>query len=338
MKVDEEGGAMTSMFGDFRVRVDPWDVDYGDQTPLVTSPDQSDEQVDLDVELAADHWAAVKPPEGAGPHLTAVFVDGIRRLELRVTVRQNDRLVHGAFGSFAVGAVVVGTHNASFGPVRIYRKVVLGSGQQLPTPVPVRPELVYVPESTDGEDVDAPLQGIQKWMRQAEARLASELSGDGVLTIVDGPLSFEPERQGTALGYIKRIHELYVPAKFISLLATLPAGTRTPMFCIRSKRSGFARYSWFQRLAEPNRGATELHGVVRLEVSSKVGVDVARALANAATNWLPQLAPKPGRDPRSPQNLLPIGALEQQLRKWLGDARLHRRWIETLVAKESLNG
>ena len=54
------------------------------------------------------------------------------------------------------------------------------------------------------------------------------------------------ERRGLALGYIKRIHELYLPNKFIPLLATLPAGARTPMFSIQSARAGFSRYAWFQ--------------------------------------------------------------------------------------------
>ena len=110
------------------------------------------------------------------------------------------------------------------------------------------------------------------------------------------------------------------------------------MFSIQSARAGFSRYAWFQRLAAPGPGATELHGLVRPEVSTDVGLDVARGLADAATVWQPKTAPKRARDPRSPQNLLPIGALEQRLRVQLGDARLIRRWIEILVAKEALHG
>ncbi|OQX66793.1 MAG: hypothetical protein B6A08_18705 [Sorangiineae bacterium NIC37A_2] len=175
-------------------------------------------------------------------------------------------------------------------------------------------------------------------MRLAEATLARDLCSQNTLTIVDGPLSFEPERRGVALGYIKRVHELYLPKRFIPLLATLPSGARTPMFAIQTAKSGFARYSWFQRLEHPGPGATEMHGIVRLEVAANVGLDAARELANAATTWLPRTAPSRARDPRSPQNLLPIGALEQKLRAALGDARLFRRWIETLTAKEASRG
>ena len=53
------------------------------------------------------------------------------------------------------------------------------------------------------------LRHIQRAMRLAEATLARDLCRDDTLTIVDGPLSFGPERRGLAFGYIKRVHELY---------------------------------------------------------------------------------------------------------------------------------
>ncbi len=329
---------MTSLFGDFRVRIDPWEVDYGDQTPLAPADDQPDEQVDHEVEVGDANWRPITPTGDSTPHQRVVFIDGVRRLEARVHARQGEQLIYGGFGSFAVGAVEVENSSASFGALRVFRVAVLGAGERLPGPVHIRSNLIYQPESTPNVEVDGPLRHIQKSMRLAEATLARDVCSQDTLTIVDGPLSFEPERRGVALGYIKRVHELYLPAKFISLLATLPAGARTPMFGIQTAKSGFARYSWFQRLADPGRGATEMHGIVRLEVAANVGVDAARELANAATAWLPRTAPKRARDPRSPQNLLPIGALEQKLRVALGDARLFRRWIEALVAKEASRG
>jgi hypothetical protein len=329
---------MASLFGDFRVRIDPWEVDYGDQTPLAPADDQPDEKVDHEVECADASWQAIVPQSDAAPRKRVLFIDGVRRLEARVHARQGEQLIYGGFGSFAVGAVQLENASASFGAVRVFRVAVLGSGERLPGPVHVRSNLVYESESTPNAEVDGPLRYIQKSMRLAEATLARDVCREDTLTIVDGPLSFEPERRGIALGYIKRIHELYLPAKFLPLLATLPAGSRTPMFGIQTAKAGFARYSWFQRLAAPGPGATEMHGIVRLEVAANVGIDAARELANAATIWLPRTAPKRARDPRSPQNLLPIGALEQKLRVALDDARLFRRWIETLVAKEASRG
>lgn len=327
-----------SVFGEFRVRVDPWEVDYGDQTPLAAGGDEPSEQVDHEVEVKDAGWQAITPQGGTSLPPRVVFIDGVRRLEARVNARKGDRLIHGGFGSFGVGAVDVENSSASFGVLRTFRVAVLGSGERLPGPVHVRANLVYEAESTPNVELDGPLRHIQKAMRQAEATLARDTCRDDTLTIVDGPLSFEPARKGLALGYIKRIHQLYLPARFIPLLAGLPAGARTPLFSIQTAGSGLARYSWFQRLAHPGAGETELHGIVRLEVSADVGVDTARKLADSATTWLPRTAPKRARDPRSPQNLLPIGALEQKLRAALGDARLFRRWIEVLVTKEAIRG
>jgi hypothetical protein len=329
---------MAPLFGGFRVRIDPWEVDYGDQTPLAPADDQPDEQVDHEIEVSDAAWQPITPTRETTLHHRVVLIDGVRRLEARVQARQGERIIYGGFGSFAVGAVKVENSSASFGLQRVFRVAVLGAGERLPAPVHVRPNLIYQPESTPNAEVDGPLRHIQKSMRLAEATLARDLCSQDTLTIVDGPLSFEPERRGVALGYIKRVHNLYLPAKFIPLLATLPAGTRTPLFGIQTVRSGFARYSWFQRLASPGLGATEMHGLVRLEVAADVGMEAARNLANAATAWLPRTAPHRARDPRSPQNLLPIGALEQKLRGALGDARLFRRWIEALVAKEASRG
>ncbi len=329
---------MAPLFGGFRVRIDPWEVDYGDQTSLASLDNRPDEQVDHEVEVTDGQWSAITPPDSTAIPERILFIDGVRRLEARLHARQGAQLVYGGFGSHAVGAVEIHNSMASFGEIRVFRTAVLGAGQRLPAPVQVRKGLSYAPESTPAIEVDGPLRHIQKAMRQAEVTLARDLCCADTLTIVDGPLSFEPDRPGLALGYIKRIHELYIPNRFIPLLAALPAGARTPMFAIQSASAGFSRYAWFQRLAAPGPGATELHGLVRLEVSTDVGLAVARGLADAAAAWLPKTAPKRARDPRSPQNLLPIGALEQRLRAQLGDARLIRRWIETLVAKEALHG
>lgn len=329
---------MASIFGDLRVRYDPWEVDYGDQTPLAAPEQESAEKVDLEIEEKSSRWVPIYPPSDAVPPRRALFVDGVRRLEARIHVREGEQLVYGAFGSFAIGWVELHSSAAAFGEARPFRTAVLGADLRFPSDVQVRPDLVYRAESTPEREVDSPFQYIQDSMRREEAKLAGELSREDALVIVDGPLSFEAERHRepvASLGYIKRLHKLYLPPRLLPLLATLPAGTRTPLFDIQYAKSGFHRYAWFQRLAKPSEGASEMHGIVRLEVSSKVGISRALALANTTTAWLPRVAPKQARDPRSPQNLLPIGALEQRLRIHLGNAQLFRRWIQTLIAKEA---
>ena len=175
-------------------------------------------------------------------------------------------------------------------------------------------------------------------MRSAEGELARELSlFPNTLVISDGPLSFEATGRGNAVGLIKRITELYLPSIYLPLLIALPVQTRTPLFRIRGRRGGFKRLAWYIRLATGRVGESELHGLARLEVQEDAGIDAAQKLANLTTVLLPQFVPSRGRDPRSPQNLLPIGALEQRLRHALGDPLLIRRWIQSLVAKETAN-
>jgi hypothetical protein len=220
--------------------------------------------------------------------------------------------------------------------------VVLGSGEALSEAVEVMPGLVYQPESTESADVDGPLKLIQQRMLLGEERLGREMAeARDTLVVVDGPLTFGEKVQGEAVGYVKRLYRLYVdrgpePERRMKLLFELPKGMRTPLFALRSSKR-FARYGWFLRLSEPHRGESPLSGLVRLEVSESVGLDAACRLADATSATLPGYAPARGRDPRAPQNLLPIGALESRLRRQLGDARLIRRQIACLLGREAIH-
>jgi hypothetical protein len=329
---------MGSIFGDLEVRLDPWHADYGAEIALEAAEETTPaESLSLDVELAPDDWQAIAPVTDVGaPNL--VFVDGVRRIEARLIVRSGGRLCYGAFGSYAVGSVTVANRAASYTALEVGRVVVIGTGESLIEPVTVAPALVYRPLSTVLTDPDGPLRAIQDEMRAAEEQLGRELSDtDGTLVVIDGPLTFEQRMRGGAVGYVKRLFKLYVPSEKLDLIAELKAGQRTPIFALRSSRR-FARYSWFLRLVPPGPGDSRLSGIVRLEVAETVGAATARRLADATALMLPQFAPNRWSDPRSPQNLLPIGALEFQLRRHLGDVRLVRRHIETLIAQEALRG
>jgi hypothetical protein len=327
--------SIMAIFGDLSVRLDPWQVDYGGELLLddVEEP-APDEGVALDVEVAPENWHPIRPAEAALPaHL--IFVDGVRRIEARLIVRRQERLCHGAFGSHAVGAVKVVDSAAVCDVPRIGRFIVIGSGESVGTSVPVKTDLVYQPLSTSDTHPDAPLRALQENMRRDEERLGRDLTAtDGALVIADGPLTSEEASRAAVLGYIKRIFRLYLPRERLELLARLRAGERTPLFALRSSRR-FVRFSWFMRLARPELADSQLTGIARLEVSETVGIEAARRLANASTVILPRFVPSRWRDPRSPQNLLPIGALEASLRRYMGDGRLIRRHIETLIATEA---
>jgi hypothetical protein len=58
-------------------------------------------------------------------------------------------------------------------------------------------------------------------------------------------------------------------------------------------------------------------------------------LAHMSTTTLPRFASVPYKDPRAPQNLIPIAGLERRLRALLGDARLLHRSLMRSVATAS---
>jgi hypothetical protein len=60
-------------------------------------------------------------------------------------------------------------------------------------------------------------------------------------------------------------------------------------------------------------------GIVRLECSADLPVAEVTRLGDLTTRLLPPLASVPYKDPRAPQNLVPIGGLERELRHRLGD-------------------
>jgi hypothetical protein len=313
------------IFGALMIRLDPWQVDYGAELQLDEGEDTGqDEGVALDVELPSGEWRPISPGGTMRP-AQMVFVDGVRRIEARLIIRREGRVSHGAFGSHAVGAVRVAEGAASWAVPRVGRLVVMGSGETIDGPIAVTPDLIYNPISKFDTDPDAPLRAIQEQMRIEEEWLGKELAdSEDTLVIADGPVTFQEASRGAVLGYIKRIFKLYLPQEHLGLLARLATGERTPVFALRSSRR-FVRFSWLLRLAAPQPGDSELAGIARLEVSETVGAEIARRLADASAGLLPRFVPGRWRDPRSPQNLLPIGALETSLRRHLGDGRLMRR-------------
>ncbi len=74
-------------------------------------------------------------------------------------------------------------------------------------------------------------------------------------------------------------------------------------------------------------------GVVRLECSADLPPAAAIRLADQAARLLPQLASSPHKDARAPQNLVPIGGLERELRRRLGDRELLYRALRAAALR-----
>ena len=310
------------------LRIDPWAPEYDASLQLVEADDEEAAPVDVTVERVA--WTAVDPPPGATPAMS--IVDGVRRVELRVVSDAGDRICYGLFGSAAVGAARLEAR-AEIAEVQVQRYLVMGGGLVSGDMAIAGPGAalqfagIGVAENTSM----APLAGLQEQMRASEAALADELARrTGEVVIVDGPL--QPLRPPTALiiGYVKRMQRGYLGPAETSLLPRLRRGQRTPVFAILDRHP---RYSWYVRLAPAAPFAHSFAGVARLEISQTTGLVAALSAADLTARVLPRLASTPDRDPRAPQNLVPVGALEHHLRHRLGDPAWIRRLLLTALAE-----
>ena len=72
--------------------------------------------------------------------------------------------------------------------------------------------------------------------------------------------------------------------------------------------------------------------MVRCEVSGDQAVEQAVQMADFSASTLPRFVSEPHKDPRAPQNLYPIAALERELRRRLGDARFVERALRKAAA------
>jgi hypothetical protein len=324
-------------FAEFEIRIDPWAVDYGSETPTEFNADADENlQIDASVERDVGKWSAVVPAQAELPEQLAI-VDGVRRIEARLVVTRAGRIVHGALGAYGVGVVHCQSGHASFGDELRGRVVIFGAGESPPAPITVSPGLVYASRSVPEDDPEAPLRGLHREMRAVEEQFARKLATNAeILVLADGPLSISDPTAGRVVGFVKRLFKLYLAADQLPVLRALPRGARTPVFLIRSA-GRFSRYSWFTRIAARLPVESDFTGLVRLEVSEAVGIGEAIRLADMTTSVVPRFVPSRSRDPRAPQNLVPIGALEQHLRRGLGDARLIHRRLATLLAREFVN-
>lgn len=313
-----------------RLRVDPWDPEYG--ASLELAPELGP-PVGLDLEVEQDGpWSPIEAP-AAAPVPCCAFIDGVRRVEAQLHAEEDDQRSPGLAGSFSVGCAW-STRPPKVSDVTVGRCIVIGGGLT-PSGMDVTigtQVLAFESHSVAGTAPLDPLQGLQNLMRDAEATLARATveAGEADLVVCDGPLGYF--WAGPIVGMVKRQSRSYLDASRVQVIPQLQVGERTPIFKLGEQR--LERYSWYLRLADPRAIDAPMAGVVRLEVAADAGLQAAQALADLGGSVLPQFASKPGHDARAPQNLYPIGALETTLRHRLGDPRLIRRGIEFRLLKE----
>jgi hypothetical protein len=304
-----------------RVAVESWAPDFG--SPMDTAG--GDEvPSDLDVEVLAADWSPITPP--AGPAAAVVFVDGVRRVEAQVRIEPPGRPPMGGIcASYAAGAVRCDGRATVLEPdVRRGLFCREGGPDSIATPYGT-----FERQRTVGEDTEDLMLALQYAMADTEADVSARLDvADDELLVVDGPLSKRRAGLRQAVGYVKTHRSSYLTPPATDVMPKLDAGQRTPLFRIGT--GGFMRWSWYVRLPGPRDH--DWWGVVRCEVDGERALPDAKAIADLATATLPRFASQGHKDPRAPQNLYPIGGLERELKRRLGDPRLWYRALRTAVA------
>jgi hypothetical protein len=314
------------------LRADPWSPEYGMgfQAAMEEKPLAADPFVET-----TDWSAPCSPMPGeAGPMW---FVDGVRRVEMRLIAEDDEgRRAAGLFGCFAVGAVRC-DGQASFVAEPIVERVVVAGAGIMPERIDLRvagTAFSFMPATSGGSDPDAPLLELQRLMQQAEASYAREAAEhDRRVVVVDGRLNLLTPTRANVVGMVKRFVRHYLEPEQGALLPRLGPGQRTPLFALGAERTPVDRYAWYTRLVPLRPAWHDQAGIVRCEVRAGLGVVEAVRLADTVTAALPAFAGRRA-DPRAPQNLAPVGALEDWLRHRMGNARLVRRSLqEWLVAR-----
>ena len=306
-----------------RLYVESWSPDYG--APLELS-EESTPTAAVDPMVETTDWRPIRGCDRTAPSEVA-FVDGVRRIEARMTMdHPMDGPVPGIMGAFGVGAVVWERQipRSTFGGLTVERMLVMAKGYQVE--LATMGSLPVTVGSVPGDDPSELASHLQQRMRAAEQSLASRLATPGRLVMADGRI----HELGTRpiVGFIKTHQVMYLTGEQRAVVGRLDAGQRTPLFLIDTE--SFSRYSWYLRLADlPWSHAWT--GIVRCEVSTAVGRQTAIELAGWTAALLPGLSSERHIDPRAPQNLVPIAALERELRRCMGDQNLAHRALQTAV-------
>jgi hypothetical protein len=282
---------------------------------------------DVGVEVPLAQWSPREPQPSVSPAGDLLFTDGVRRIDARVWIDDDDAGTRlGVCASYAAGIVRCwgdGTRRAEVIGTEVARG--LFTGARAAAPIVTR-HATFGVRAAAGEALEQLTLAVQQRMGELEVVLAGE-AGDADLIVIDGPLRGRA-RLDNAIGYVKTHHVAYLPGPAAAVVGALQPGQRTPLFLTTTS---WSRYSWYVRLPSglgARRGGgveAPLHawaGIVRCEASADLDPPAAARLADVAALTLPRFASRGHKDPRAPQNLYPISGLERILRHRLGDPLL----------------
>jgi hypothetical protein len=312
--------------------VDAWDPSYGSSfegggEDGPASP--SSAQVDTDVEVPAAEWAPIDVPPGRSAPDVVLLVDGVRRNDAGLWTQEEDGTSYaGLAASFAAGVVRcdLARGSAELVDARVGRGLFTASpsvgGVQAGS---VRYEVHRVSGAGEASKLPAAVQPSLTALEIDISGMARDDRDD--LLVVDGPLRNRRHLPRT-IGYIKTQQKQYLPAALTAVVTALKPGRRTPVFHLGTVWGG---WSWYLRL--PGGTGAPWSGIVRVECSPDLTPEQAIELAELSGVTLPRFASSAYKDPRAPQNLVPIGGLERRLRGMLGDARVLHRALTLTTAR-----
>jgi hypothetical protein len=315
--------------------VDAWDPAYGSSFEGgagdgPASP--SSAQVDTDVEVPAAQWTPIDVPAGIRCPDVVLLVDGVRRNDAGLwTAEEDGNSYPGLAASYAAGVVRCDLRNgvAELAGARVARGLFTASPSAEDVVAgSVRYEIHRVSGTGEASKlpaaVQAPLTALEI---DVSATARDHGTGGADLLVVDGPLRNRRQLPRT-IGYVKTQQKQYLSAALTLVVTSLRAGQRTPVFHIGTVWGG---WSWYLRL--PGTSGAPWAGIVRVECSPDLTVEQAVELAELSGATLPRFASSAYKDPRAPQNLVPIAGLERRLRGMLGDSRVLHRALASATAR-----
>ncbi|GIF74809.1 hypothetical protein [Asanoa siamensis] len=318
---------MTSYF------VDNWDPSYGASFEASSAPaTQSSAQVNTDVELPAAAWRPLTAPPTVRAPDVVLLVDGVRRIDASLWTREEDGTSHpGLAASYAAGVVRCDLRAgaASLAGALVERGLFTTS----PTAQDITAGSVRygVRQISGAPDPARLIPAVQGPLTALEVAVSTQVRGESQeLLVVDGPLRNRRQLTRT-IGYVKTQQSQYLDATLTAVVTALRPGERSPVFLMGTAWGG---YTWYLRLPGPT--GAPWAGIVRVECSTELPSQEAIELADLSLVTLPRFASTPYKDPRAPQNLIPIAGLERRLRALLGDSRLLHRALTLAAARSAV--
>jgi hypothetical protein len=315
--------------------LEPWSTDYGSAIDLDEEDSEDPSPYEIDPFVETEDWSAGITPAAILLPSPVAFIDGVQHIDSWARIDDGESVTDAALASVAVGATLTDGERAWVEFERTTRVLAVAGGVAA-APLVVHhgnQELVFEVQRAAPSGKRAVAQAIATCRRDLEQIWIQNLLPAHPLVIADGRLERPFVSPNLLVGVAKTLHQLYLTGVQRALVANLTAGTRTPLFLI--KDSWGSRSSWFLKLPHTRVIHHSYAGVIRLETPETSPNEAVR-LADMISSNLPRFASKPEHDPRAPQNLLPVGALERRLRHEMGDPKFIRRLIEDHLMREAV--